>query len=95
MIIRTQLQCEIAKNNKWGLNFIDEDDNLVSMCAIPPTNGDRLDVLLQTNYIGDGGDICYKSQYVYGYKGNLRKLKGEKIIIRITSGEVNLEYSKK
>jgi len=95
MIIRTQIRCEIARDNKWSMNFIDEDNTLISMCAIPPTNSDRIDVLLQTNYIGDDGSFCYKSQYIYGYKGNLRKLKGEKIIIRIISGEVNLEFRKK
>jgi hypothetical protein len=94
MIIRTQIRCEIAKDNKWCINFIDESNNLVSLCSIPPTNGDRTDVMSQTNFIGVDGSFCYSNNYIYNHKGNLKKLKGEKIIIRIKSGNVKLEYKK-
>lgn len=93
MIIRTQIKCKLSEDNKWCIIFYDEN-GLINMCAIPPTNGDRIDVLLQTNFTGKHGEICYKSDYLYNYKGNLKKLKGEKIIIRIKSGQPELEYKK-
>jgi len=89
MIIRTQIKCKIAEDNKWAIVFYD-DNGLINLCAIPPTNGDRIDVLLQTSV--DFVGLHKKLEYLYNYQGNLRKLKGEKIIIRIKSGEVNLEY---
>ena len=93
MIIRHQISCEIANDNKWCINFV-ENGNIATMCAIPTTNGDRLDIILQTQYIGREGSNCYKTKYIYNHKGSLRKLKGEKIIIRIKSGEIKLEHKK-
>jgi len=104
MIVRTQIECkigrkitediifhdtngrEISEVNKWALVFSDEN-GLITMCAIPPTNGDRVDIFLSI-----WNDNCYKNEYLYDYTGNLKKLRGEKIIISIIAGEVQLEY---
>ena len=63
MKIRTQIRCEITKDNKWCIKFIDDTNNLISLCAIPPTDGDRIDVFLQTNHT-TGGILCYDTQYI-------------------------------
>ena len=91
MIIRTQINCKIAEDNKWCIVFYDEN-GVINLCAIPPTSGDRIDVYLQTSL--DFFGLHKKTEYIYNYQGNLKKLKGEKIIIRIKSGKVNLEYKK-
>jgi len=93
MIIRTQIKCKIVEDNKWSIIFYDEN-GLISICTIPPTNGNRTDIILSTKTeTGDG--VCYTNKYLYSYKGNLRKLKGEKIIISIESGKVGLKYKMK
>lgn len=87
MKIRTQINCKIV--DKWTIVFYDED-GLINLCAIPPTTGDRVDILLQT--IINSNNLHKESNYIYNHKGSLKKLKGEKIIIRIKSGLVKMEY---
>ena len=90
--IRNQIDCKITDGNKWGIVFYDENGP-ISYCAIPPTNDDRTDIILQTTH-QNGGSTCYKLEYFYDYQKNLKKLREERIIIKIKSGLVELEYKK-
>lgn len=80
MKIRKALFIDFDINNKWVLNIKDDDDYLISFIAIPPTNGNRTDIYLEK--IIDGR----KHEYIYDFKGNLKKIKDEYIAIIIENG---------
>ena len=79
-------------NDKWTISFKDDGNSYFYWTAIPPTPGNRIDVLLEIRSEHADG-VHIKHSYLYDFKGNLKKLKGEKIIITILSGNVNITYS--
>jgi hypothetical protein len=83
MKIRKALFAELKK---WHIEIWDDEKQFISGIAIPPTKNNRIDVFLEIRE----GD-CIKRQYLYDFKGNLKKLKGEKIIITIKNGKIEIE----
>jgi hypothetical protein len=75
-----------AEIQEWILVFKDDGNNLINYIAIPPTSGDRIDVFLETRLYDIG--VTIKHQYLYNFLGNIKKLKGEIIIIEIKNGIV-------
>jgi len=92
MKIRTSNSVRFDSDNKWSLFFYDEDDTLITMSAIPPTNGNRIDIITE-----DRSGFCdniIEHAYLYNFKGNHKKLRKEKILIIIENGTPRLEYWK-
>lgn len=81
MKIRKALFIDFDPNNEWSLLIKDDENNLINFIAIPPTKKDRVDIFLEIRE-----KDCIKSQYIYDFKGNVKKIKGEKIIIDIKKG---------
>jgi len=73
-----------AEIQGWTLLFRDDMNNMINYIAIPPTSGDRIDVFLETRLYDIG--VTIKHQYLYNFRGNIKKLKGEIIIIEIKKG---------
>jgi len=86
------ISAEIKDRHKWGIEFRDSDNNLVFMVAIPPTNSNRTDVIWDEKWIGDRGENCQILRYFFDFKENIKKLKGEKIAIKIENGNPKLFY---
>ena len=84
MKIRKAIYAKIDTKNKWTILFYDDEDNLINMLAIPPGKN-RIDVYLE---IREDNSITRK--YFYNYKENIKKLKGEKLIITIIDSKVSL-----
>lgn len=94
MIVSKRIICILSIDNKWSIEFRDEDDNIVNLCAIPPTSGNRIDVLVQTMSITSNG-FCYDTKYIYKYKENIKRIKGEGLIIQIMDGKPDIKYFKR
>lgn len=84
MKIRKALFAELKD---WHIEIKDDENQLVTMIAIPPTKNDRIDILLEIRE-----EYRIWRQYLYDFKGNLKKLKGERIIIIIKKGKVEIEF---
>lgn len=82
MQIRSALFADLVG---WTIVITNETNARVHYIAIPPTIKDRTDVLVETRE--DNGFVI-KQKYLYNFTGNLKKLKGEKLIIEIKSGKV-------
>jgi hypothetical protein len=80
--IRSSLYIEIVN---WTLIVTNDENIRVHYIAIPPTTKDRIDVIVETRE--DSGFVI-KQKYLYNFTGNLKKLKGEKLIIEIKNGKV-------
>jgi hypothetical protein len=80
----------VEHNEKWTIAFKD-DDGYFYWTAIPPTSGDRIDIILELRSEHFDG-VHIKHSYLYNFKGNIKKLKGEKIIITITKGNAIVTY---
>lgn len=64
----------IDPNNKWCLIFTDKDGKLINRCAIPPTEGDRTDLLCFNDL---------KSGYSFGIDAIIIRIeKGEITLIK-------------
>lgn len=82
MQIRSALNAEVID---WTIVITDDEGKRVHYIAIPSTINDRIDVILETRE--DNGFVI-KQKYLYNFLGNLKKLKGEKLIIEIKNREV-------
>ena len=91
MKIRKSLFAELDPDNKWSINIKDEDGILINCIAIPPTEGNRMDLFVET--IFHKNDIIIRHEYSYDFKGNIKKVKGEKLIIDIKEGIPSLSFS--
>lgn len=89
MKIRTAIYIELEG---WAIIFKDGSGAKVHFMAIPPTTGNRIDVLLETRE-ENGFHITQK--YLYNFLGKVKKLKGEKIIITIKDGIPGIIFSQK
>ncbi|MCK9447165.1 hypothetical protein M0Q50_09965 [bacterium] len=76
--------------NGWIIYVKNEDGSLITSIAIPPTSKNRIDVFIQKEI----EFLHYENYYIYNFKGNLNKLKGEKIIIKINNSKPLIEYKK-
>lgn len=86
MIIRTAISIELQG---WNIIY-KENGKQVHATAIPPTTGDRIDVIVETR---EDNGFKITQRYLYNYTGNLKKLKGEKIIIMIKSGKPSINFT--
>lgn len=50
-------KAELDPLNKWAVLFSDEKEQIIGMIAIPPTDGDRVDVVRYTSGVPYGYDI--------------------------------------
>lgn len=82
MQIRSALSAELIG---WNIIITDDTGKRVHYIAIPPTTKDRIDVFVETR--GDDG-FTIQQKYLYNFLGNLKKLKGEKLVITIKAGKV-------
>lgn len=89
MKIRTAIFIELEG---WTIIFKDDSNTMVHCMAIPPTTGNRIDVLVETRE-ENGFHIVQK--YLYNFQGKVKKLKGEKIIITIINGIPSIVFSEK
>ena len=83
--IRSALNAEIVG---WTIVITDDKNNKVHHIAIPPTTKNRIDVIVETR---ENNGFLINQQYLYNFLGNLKKLKGEKLIIRINNGNICIE----
>lgn len=90
MKIRKALFAELKK---WYIEIKNDENQLVSFVAIPPSKDDRIDVLLEIREYIDKSPYLQHIQvkYIYDFKGDIKKLKGEKIIITIKNGNAEIE----
>lgn len=91
MKIRKALFAELDPDNKWSILIKDEDGILISSIAIPPTEGNRIDLFVETVF--HENDHIIRHDYMYDFKGNIKKIKGEKLIIDIKEGILSLSFS--
>jgi len=89
MKIRTAIYIELQD---WTIVFKDDSNTMVHCMAIPPTTGNRIDILVETRE-ENGFHITQK--YLYNFSGKIKKLKGEKIIITIKDGIPGIIFSEK
>lgn len=86
MKIRKALFVEIDMANKQCILIKNDDNQLVSCIAIPPTKDNRIDVIVEEYGIGKYGENWSKVKYLFDYQKNIKKIKGEKIVINIKEG---------
>jgi len=86
IVIREQISITLED---WIIVYRDGKNAKVHFTAIPPTKGNRIDIILETRE-DNGFKIIQK--YLYNYTGNIKKLKGEKIVITIIAGKPSLNY---
>lgn len=72
----------------WTIYIKDEDGVLEHLISIPPTHNDRVDVYIQNTL----NILHHEHKYLYDFKGNYKRLKGERIVIKIKQGEPEIEY---
>lgn len=82
MQIRSALNAELVD---WSIVITDDTGNRVHYIAIPPTTKNRIDVIVETR---EDSGFTIQQKYLYNFLGNLKKLKGEKLVITIKAGEV-------